>query len=692
MAGSNTNIQITDLDFDAIKNNLKNYLKSQDTLKDYNYEGSALSVLLDLLAYNTQYNAYYLNMVANEMFLDSALQRDSVVSLAKLLNYIPKSAVAPQATINLTVNQVTDASLTLPKNTPFLSEAIDGINYTFVTAEEKTVSVVNNTAQFQNIIIKQGTPAGISYTVDSTQNPTYTFKIPEINVDTSSLSVVVQQSSTNTYIETYTQSTDVLNLDSQSRVYFLQEGNGGYYEVYFGNGVLGNKLTDGNIVRLSYITTSGQSSYGANSFVVMSPIGGYSNTYVTPIVSSSSGSGKESISSIKFQAPKSYSAQNRAVTKEDYITAIQQNNLGFSFDAVNVWGGQENNPPVYGQVFVSLKPSGAYDLTNSQKQQIITNILQPISMMTVTPTIVDPDYTYIQITANVFYDPKRTSRTASELQTAVRNTISNLAKNSLNTFNSVFTESDFILSISNVDSSIITNVLSINVQKKFYPILTKATSYNLDFGTPLQKGMFLSGIYSSPACQFKDLQNLVTPIEGVYIEEVPSSAGGIQSITVLNPGYGYYHTPTVTILGDGTGATAEAVITTNGIIRSVNVTNPGTGYTSAIVTITPSPLDSNAALGSAIPILEGQYGTLRLYYNDTQNVKTVYNSAIGTVDYNAGIINLNSFGPTQVDNDLGQLTITAKPISTIISSTYNSIITVDPFDPAAIVVNVTAKT
>ena len=276
MAGANSNIQMTDLDFNTIKNNLKTYLQSQDVLKDYNFEGSALSTLLDVLAYNTQYNAYYLNMVANEMFLDSAIQRDSVVSQAKILNYTPRSAVAPTATITLTVNQVTSASLTLPKYASFLSEAIDGINYAFVTPESHTVNVVNNVATFSNINIKQGVSSGISYTVNSTQNPSYTFKIPDVNVDTSTLQVTIQQSSTNTSIQTFTRATDVLNLDETSPVYFLQEGLGGYYEVYFGNGLIGKKLTDGNIVQLSYLTTSGTSAYGANSFVIMAPVGGFS--------------------------------------------------------------------------------------------------------------------------------------------------------------------------------------------------------------------------------------------------------------------------------------------------------------------------------------------------------------------------------------------------------------------------------
>lgn len=692
MAGANTNIQITDLDFNTIKNNLKNYLKTQDILKDYNYEGSALSVLLDLLAYNTQYNAYYLNMVANEMFLDSAIQRDSVVSLAKMLNYTPRSATAPQATITLTVNQVADASLTLPKYTSFLSEAIDGINYTFVTSEARTVNVVNNTATFSNVIIKQGTPTAISYAVDSTQNPTYTFKIPEVNVDTSTLAVTVQESSTNTAFQTFTRATDVLNVTSDSLVYFLQEGSGGYYEIYFGNGVLGKKLADGNIVQMSYLTTSGTSSYGANSFVIMGNVGGYSNTSIAPIVASSAGSTKESVSSIKFQAPKSYTAQGRAVTKEDYITAIQQNNLGFTFDAVNVWGGQENDPPVYGQVFICAKPNGGYTFTATQKQKLLDLVVRPISVMTVEPTFVDPDYTYIQITANVLYDPKKTTLSSGELSASVKSAIASYAVTSLNTFNSTFSSTDFNDVIKNTDASIIANELNIQVQKKFFPNLTTPTTYNLYYGTPLKKGMFQSGINTSPSMMYRNPSNLALTMSGIYIEEVPSSTGGVETISVINPGFSYQAAPTVTIKGDGTGATAIATINLNGTLKNIQVTNKGAGYTSAIVEITPQSYDTTGQQGAAVANLEGRYGTLRTYYNDTNNVKTVLNNNVGSVDYNLGIVTLDALNPLNVDNPLGQLTVTANPTTTIVSSTYNRIITVDPFDPNAIVVNVIAKT
>ena len=692
MAGANSNFQMTDLDFNNIKTSLKTYLQSQDTLKDYNYEGSALSTLLDILAYNTQYNAYYLNMVGNEMFMDTALQRDSVISQAKLLNYVPKSAIAPAATINLKVNQVTDASLTLPKFTTFISEAIDGVNYNFVTADSTTVNVTNNTATFNHVTLKQGLPGSIAYTVDSVANPRYTFQIPDIGVDTTTLVVSVQTSSSNNYTLVYSQASDYLTLQNNSLVYFLQEGIGGLYEIYFGDDILGKKLTDGNIVRLSYVVTNGTASAGANSFVLMESINGYSNTTIFPITSANQGGAKETIESIKFQAPKSYSAQNRAVSKEDYITAIQQNKLGYSFDAVNVWGGQENSSPVYGQVFISIKPAGAYTLTATQKQRLILDVIKPISVLTVEPTLIDPDYTYIQLTANILYDTKKTNLTSAQIESQVRTAISNLALTNLNTFNSTFSATDFTSTISNVNPSIITNEITIKLQKKFYPNLTTPSTYTLYYGAPLLRGMFQSGINSTPSVQFRNPVNLANIIDGVYIEEVPTSTGGLESVQVINPGFGYQYTPTVTILGDGTGATAEAVITGTGYIKEINVLTAGTGYTSAIVQITPASGDTTGALGAATATLVGRYGTLRTYYNDTQNVKTVLNSNIGTVDYVEGIVTLNSFGPIQINNDLGQLTVTTNPTSTIISSSYNRIITIDPFDPSAIVVNVTAKT
>jgi hypothetical protein len=692
MASSNTNIKITELDFNNIKSNFITYLQSQNTFKDYNFQGSAMSVLLDVLAYNTQYNAFYLNMVSNEMFLDSASQRSSVVSQAKLLDYTPYSSVAPTAYIKFVANGVTQASYTLPKFTNFMSEPINGTNYNFVTTDSTTVNVISNTATFNNVQLKEGIPAIYRFNVDSTTNPKYLFQIPDANVDTSTILVNVQQSSSNVAFETYQSATDYLTLDSKSKVYFLQEGFNGNYELYFGDGILGNQLQDGNIVLVSYISTDGTMAAGANNFLLMSSLAGITTHTITPLQKADAGKNKESIDSIKYQAPKSYAAQNRAVTKEDYITLIQQNKLGVTFDAVSVWGGEENNPPVYGQVFISLKPTGSYSLTSTQKSRLLQDVIKPISVMTVEPTIVDPDYTYLKINANVLYDPKKTTLTSNGINNLIKTSISNFASSTLNTFNSTFSVSDLIIAIQTANPSIISNEVSIQVQKKIYPNLTTPTTYKLNYGVPLKKGMFLSGVNSSPSIQQRNSLNLATNIDGIYIEELPSSTGGIASISLINPGYGYQTAPTVTILGDGTDATAEVVINSNGTIKKINVLTAGKNYTSAIIKITAASSDTTGQLAAGIVNLEGQYGTLRTYYNNTENVKTIINTNAGTIDYGAGIVTLTAFNPIAVDNALGQLTVSANPSTTIISSSYNRIITVDAFDPNAIIVNVTAKT
>lgn len=691
MAGANSSIQITDLDFNTIKSNFTNYLRGQDTFKDYNFEGSGMNVLMDVLAYNTQYNAYYLNMVANELFLDSSVQRSSVVSHAKLLGYTPKSAQAPSATVQVVFTGVTDTSLTLPVYSSFLSSSIDGVNYTFVNTDSYTNNTVNNTVTFDNVEIKQGVLATQSYAVDSSTNPPYTFEISDQNVDTSTLKVLVQQSSSNSSYEIYNLATNFLSIKSDSKIYFLQESLKETYEIYFGDGALGKKLSDGNIIIITYLSTEGTSSAKANSFVLMDSVSGYSASAVNSISEATSGTVKETIDSIKFQAPKSYAAQNRAVSKGDYITAIQQNSLGIPLDAVSVWGGEENNPPVYGRVFISMKPAGAYSLTPTQKQRIISEVVSPISVLTVTPTIVDPDYTYIKLTVGVVYDSTKTTQTSVQIQNGVKSAITQFAKDTLNTFNSTLNSYELLNAIQNYSNSIVTSEFSVELEKKIYPNLSTPTTYKLYYGAPLQPGRFLTGVNSYPQLAYRNPVNLSSTIEAVFIEEIPSSTNGIESVSIINPGFGYQSTPTVTILGDGTGATAHAVIS-GGAIRNIVIDTPGTGYTSAIVQITPVSGDTTGQLGSAVVNLQGRYGTLRTYYYDNKGIKTVFNSNAGTVDYLEGIITLDSFNPISVEDPLGQLTVSATPTTNIISSTYQRILTLDEFDVNALTVNVTAKT
>jgi hypothetical protein len=687
MAGANSNIQITDLDFNNIKTNLKKYLQSQDTLKDYNYEGSALSTLLDVLAYNTQYNAYYLNMVANEMFLDSAIQRSSVVSHAKLLNYTPTSASAPSATITLKVNQVAEASLTLPKFTSFISEAIDGVNYKFVTTDDVTINknVSNNTVTFSNLTIRQGEPTTLSFAYSSAENPSSTINLPDTNIDTTTISVVVQQSSSNSSSEVFTLAENFLTLDSSSAVYFLQEGNNENYQIYFGDGILGKALTDGNQIIVSYVTTNASASYGANNFVLMDTIGGYSNTTITPISATTQGSDKETLDSIRYTAPKAYSAQGRAVTKEDYIYQIQNNAGLIPIEAVNVWGGEENDPPVYGTVLVAIKPKGGYVLTETQKRIVETEIIKPISVLTVVPKIVDVDYTYLKITSNILYTPRLTTFTTTQLENQVLNVIQSFGSSTLNTFNSTFKLSSLISTVQSVSSSFITNDASIILQKRFVPDLLNSTTYNFNFDTSLKKDIYSGSITASPTFQYRDSKNNNIIREVVYLEETPSSTSIIDSISIINPGFNYTSTPTVTIVGDGSGATATATVI-NGQVVSIQITNAGSNYTQALVQIT----GGGGSLASAYAILAGNLGILRTYYYDN-GVKTVLDPTAGTVNYGTGIVTLTAFNPVQINNATGVLSIQATPVSTIISSSRDKIVTLDSTDPDSININITAK-
>jgi hypothetical protein len=684
---SNTNIQITDLDFSNIKQNFISYLQNQPVFKDYNFAGSALSTLIDILAYNTQYNSYYINMVANEMFLDSAIQRSSVVSHAKLLNYTPRSAIAPTAFITFTANGTTNSSLTLPRFTNFLSESVNGTNYNFVTTDSITVNTSSNTAIFTDVELKQGIPTSYTFNVNSTTNPTFTFEIPDLNIDTSTIEVFVQQSSSNSSYQIFQLANDFLTLNSDSKVYFLQEGPTGNYQIYFGDGILGTKLDDGNIIRVSYISTDGTSSVGANNFVLTSSFPGFTTSTVTPKVAASGGSNKESVASIKYQAPKSYSAQNRAVTKEDYITLIQQNKFGLTFDAVNVWGGEENNPPEYGKIFVAIKPTNGYTLTDNQKQIITNDIIKPISVMTVVPEIVNVDYVYLLLNSNVLYDAKNTTLTSAQISNIVKQGIISYCNSTLNTFNSTFIIGNLIQYIQSLDKSIVAVDFDLFLQKRIIPSLGVKQSYTVEFNNSLQRGTGNKALSVIPAFSQYDTSGNYYPT--VYFEEAPDSSTNIDSVTVSSGGSGYTN-PIITVSGDGTGAMAHAVVE-NGTITSIIIDSGGSGYTQASIVIT----DPTGTGAIGIAVLRGNYGYLRTYYyvNGIKNILTSYSHSTnaGTVDYTNGTVVLNNFNPTSVASPDGIIKVNAYAANRIVSSSYNKIVTLDANDESAITVNVIAK-
>lgn len=681
-------LNVTELDFDSIKTNLKNYLRQQTEFQDYDFEGSGLSVLLDILAYNTHYNAYYLNMIANESFMDSSVLRNSVVSHAKRVGYTPRSVSTPRAVVNVTVqtNNSTPGSLTIPRGYSFLSSQIDGNVYRFVTLESYTTTKTGNNFIFTNVPIYEGQFATYSYTNSYTNNPNQLFTIPDANVDTNTLKISVRQSASNNEVIVYNKATEVLNLSSTSTVYYLQEGKNGRYDVYFGDNIISKKIPDGGIVNLEYLITNGEIANRANNFLSTSAIGGFSTISINSIAAASGGSPRETVDAIKFAAPLSLLSQNRAVTKNDYIKLIQQKYP--SFEAVNVWGGEENDPPIYGKVFVSAKPKLGFELTDTEKDYVKNIILKPMSILTVTPEIVDIDYNYLKINSTVFYERNKSNLSDSELKTGLKTIIENYCTTNLNKFNSYFKYSGLESTIDNYNTAIVSNEIELFVAKKFRPTLNQSDSYTLDFGFELNRGTTSDNFYSSPDFTVVDEEGIS---RRCFFEEIPSSFTGLESVTVTNPGFGYTSTPTVTVVGDGSGATAKAVIV-NGKLSKVEVITPGVGYTTAAIQIS----GGGGSLAAASAVLEGRYGKIRISYYKTdeissQSTKIVINKnkndgIVGTIDYLLGKITINNFQPTSVNNSFGDIMVHIRPKSSIIQSKLNKMLVLDVEDPTSVTI------
>jgi hypothetical protein len=671
-------LRISELDFDSIKSNLKTFMQSQSEFSDYNFDGSGLSVLLDVLAYNTHYMGYYLNMAMNESFIDTAQIRASVVSHAKLLGYVPQSRVASQATINLVFQEVTSGSnsaMTLPKFTKFTSEPKDSKSYVFVSTESRVASK-NNSGYFNfpNVQIKEGTPVSFVFTHDQQTNEKQVFVLPDEGIDTSTISVQVQESSDNFNLTTFELATDSSDILTTTPVYYLEENKNGRYQITFGDDILGRALRNGNIVLVSYIVTSGDEANGIKTFKLSdNPKPGSSST-LTLVTESSAGKQAETIEDIRFTAPKSFIAQNRAVTKNDYIAMI--NRKYPYFDSVAVWGGEENDPPVYGKVFFSCKPRGNYEITKSEIETLKSDVLQPISMLTVTPEYMAADYNYMNFIVDVVYDPRKTTKTAGGIQTAVHNSILQFSEDYLNTFNNTFKMSKLSRAIDESDPSIENNSIKILIEKRFRPLLNQSKTYKIDFFVPLKKGTALDRVYSEPSFGYIDEFNVERT---AFLEEVPQSFTGIDEIEVTDTGSGYTETPTVIIEGDGSGAAATATIV-NGKVKSITVQKTGSGYSAAIARIS-----GGSGTGATLePILEGRRGTLRIYYFDVNNIKRIINQNAGTIFYDDGYLTLNDFNPTSVSDPYGTLVFKAQPNTNVFATKRNAILTLDSSDPASI--------
>ena len=486
MAVKSSQINVTDLDFDNIADNLKNYLKGQDTFKDYNFEGATLSILIDLLAYASHIGAVNTNIAASELFLDSAQIRKNVVSRAKDLGFVPSSEKASTAKANIVLRNVRSADGTVPSTSSMIMSrgtqfrtTYEGVKYEFVSASTYTPTVDGTTFSYNNVELVQGTFAQDQFVFDS-QIKNAKYVVSNQRVDKQRMTVTINSGGVSS---TYALSTDVSNIDTTSKVYYTQENEEGFIEIYFGDGTLGVALLDGDIITVDYVIVDDVHADGANRFTQVGAINGFTDSSISVTEKASGGAEKESIESIKFKATKFYTSQNRLVTLNDYKAKVQE--YYPNADAVAVWGGEDNVPPAYGKVFIALKPNNADYLSETEKTQVKNN-LNKLNMLTVRPEIVDADIIKILISTTFKYNPALTTLTAGELSTLVKNTINQFDTDNLNGFDAIFRHSNLTKTIDEADSAILSNTTNIRLRKKLNgTVSTNPKGYTLSMGNAL---------------------------------------------------------------------------------------------------------------------------------------------------------------------------------------------------------------
>ena len=475
---ANTYLRVTEVDFADIKTNLKNYLRSQTQFNDYDFDGSNMSTLLDVLSYNTHYNAFYTNMLANEMFLDTAQQRDSVVSRAKELGYLTRSARGSSANVSITFAGVASnvSEFELPKNRSFTT-SISNRTFTFVTPESNIIRNVGG-AFTKAITITEGTPVTHEFTV-STATPVK-YIIPNENVDTRSIKVTVKESSTSSVTTIYTRATNIREVNNQSTVYYLQETHDKQYEILFGTGSLGKPVEDGNIVQVEYRVCHGTQTNGANTFSIdsISITPSYSGATLAVNSVARGGVEIESIDSIKFNAPRNFKIQNRAVVAKDFERIILNENTNLS--SVVAFGGEEAVPAVHGKVFIAIKPQGELIPTATLKDEI-KNSIKDRTMLGIDPVIIDPTYLYVIPTITTYYDTLKSNVATSAIQALIRNSIVSYSTNNLEQFGQKLRYSRFVRELDNTDEAVLNNEAEFQMQKRFVPSTTSATLVELEF-------------------------------------------------------------------------------------------------------------------------------------------------------------------------------------------------------------------
>jgi len=610
---SDSSIVLTQLDFDSYKDSLKTFLKAQDRFKDYDFEGSNLSVLLDLLSYNTYQNAFYLNMVSNEMFLDSAKLRDSVISHAKELNYLPRSFRSSSATIRLVVTSVDSAkrSIIVPKGTSFTAR-VDDFTYNFSTTENVVITNreplgSNFVYTSENIIIYEGNYLSDTYNVN--YNSPLVYKISNKRVDLESLLVTVFEDN-GTTTHTYSRATSLFGHDLNSKVFFLQPGIGDTYEVVFGDGVVGRKPKNNSVIVIEYRICNGELPNGAFKFINTARIDNESNVVIETLSAATDGAVAEDMNSIKYNAPRAFTTQERAVTSEDYENLLKANFP--EINAVVAYGGEDANPPQYGRIFLSIDLQEVDGLPKIKEAEY-KKFLRSRSSVAIEPLFVSPDYTYLYVNTKIKYNINLTGLNPEDIRTYVIDSILNYASTNLNNFGRTLRYSRFIRDVDAAENSIISNETQIELVKYLTPVLSTTVTSNATTTSGSLVSLATSGVISSG-------QNVTIDFKNPLRNDIPGK--GAEHLT------GDIH------------VVSSSTFTYNGL--------------------------TNCRLED-----DGD-GIMRIVNTAGKNDRTILK--IGTVDYDTGIVRINNFNITNYTGT--SLKIYAKPRTLDITSSQNVILNI----------------
>jgi len=590
MAVNSSSLNVTEVDFENISDNLKEFLKGQSNLKDYDFEGSTLSILIDLLAYNSHISAFNTNLAASELFLDTAQLRKNVISRAKELGYVPTSYTGATAEFDMNLLNVRNANgsypslseMTLVRGSRF-STVFDGSSYNFVVTSSVTPTQNGSTYTYSNIPLKQGTYVTDTYVYDGQlSNPK--FVLSNERVDVASLSVSVNSDSVTTG---WTKAGDLSSITTTSKVFFTQENDEGFTEVYFGDNTIGAKPLDGDVLTITYIVVDTIHANGAKVFSLIDNINGFSNALASNVTTAFGGSEHESIESIKFKASKFYSSQNRLVTLNDYKAKVTE--FYPNADAIAIWGGEDNDPPEYGKIFLSIKPINSDYLSENEKDTIKAR-LRDLNMLTVRPVIVDAEVIDIVINSTFKYNPRTATVSKGELESLVNTKIRAYDTSNLNGFDAIFRHSNLTKDIDATDDSILSNVTTIKLRKTLSPTLNTSKGYTLNFGNAFYHpheghASMTGGILSTTG--FKISGDSVTTY---YFDD--DGSGNLRR---------FYLSGSTRVVADATAGSIDYTsgkITVNGVI----VTETSNSDKTIHFTIVPNSYDVTATRGQLIDI------------------------------------------------------------------------------------------